>query len=92
MYGNVLLKTFSARLGIVVPMDIFRVFHIKKRAHPCCIHLEDSAPSFLMVRSASTIINSSLCEFFFNMFYHIFTDRVRQWDYPGSLLWRSGWP
>ena len=55
MHGNVLLKTFSAGLGILVPMDIFRVFHIKKRAHPCCIHFEDSAYEFIMVGITSTI-------------------------------------
>ena len=53
---NMLLKTFSAELDISVPVITIRVFNMKNRAHPCYIHLEDSAPALLMVGSASTIM------------------------------------
>ena len=54
-----LLKTLSGKLGITVPLIIFRVFRMTNREHPCCLCLADSVPAFLMVYSASTITWSS---------------------------------
>ena len=42
-------KKLSARLGIAVPVIIFWVFHITKRAHICCSHLVYYAPALLTV-------------------------------------------
>ena len=49
-------KTVYYVLGIKVTVLILRVFHMTKRAHPCCLHLEDSEPTFLMVGSEYTIL------------------------------------
>ena len=51
-----LMKTLFSILVITVTVLIFLVFHVKKRAHQCCLHLEDYAPEFLMAGIVSTII------------------------------------
>ena len=47
----ILLKKISSVLGIVLTVLIIRVFHMKKIAQPCCLHLEYSERAFLMVGS-----------------------------------------
>ena len=66
---NIMLKKFSSRLGISVPLFIIRVFHMKKVAHPFCIHLEDFAPALLVVGCAFTIIRSAFRSFLEYMSY-----------------------
>ena len=51
-----LLKIFSAGLGIAVPVLIFQVFRMTNRSHPCCLHLADSATTLLMLVSASPLL------------------------------------
>ena len=52
----ILLKILSSRLGIAVPVLIIWVFHMEKRSHPHCLHLEDPAPELLMKGGVSTTI------------------------------------
>ena len=51
-----LLKKFSPRLGIEMPVLIIQFFNITKRAHLCCIHLVYYAPEFIMLGSESNIV------------------------------------
>ena len=51
----IMLKTFSAGLGIAIPVIIFWVLHMTKISHLCWIYLADSTPAFLIISSAYNI-------------------------------------
>ena len=53
---NMLLRIFSAELGIPVSVIIVRVLNITHRSHICFLNLEDSATDLLVEGFASTIM------------------------------------
>ena len=53
---NMLLRIFSAELGIPVSVIIVRVLNITHRSHLCFLNLEDSATALLVDGFASTIM------------------------------------